>query len=328
DKLYGLDDPMMRQFYEHMKNDPERRKKLKGSKREMYNRLAFLDMQEQKKAAVEKKYADKEAKEAEEKKKAEQDAIESQARIDELVAKGTGKSTKLIQLEREHNDLYNNKWLNDEWQENTPDAERNKTHKRMMAVRQAIKEEQAKLKEQSGVTEAENKVNGLQDAINHKYASGDYTGIDELKKQLEAAKLELAKTVANVSGKAREEARAELNKQRAEYKTLSEKDGVSEDELAEKWKKVEEAEANYKTQDSKYSSAVGEIQAAQEERANNQISQAKQTIETATSQGTFSAWETGSIGNSTAKEQLITMKKMLDELIGINKNTEEGAVTA
>ena len=287
--------------------------------------LQKLRMQEERKAEVNSRY---DTEEENAKKKAEQDALEGQKRRDELVSKGTGKSVRMLQAEREYGELYD-KWFGDEqWQLTASNDERRDVYARMTAARRTIAEEQAKINERNGVTEAENKVNGLQDAINHKYASGDYTGIDELKKQLEAAKLELAKTVANVSGKAREEARTELNKQRAEYKTLSEKDGVSEDELAEKWKKVEEAEANYKTQDSKYSSAVGEIQAAQEERANNQISQAKQTIETATSQGTFSAWEVGSIGNNTARQQLDTMKKMLDELIKINKNTEEGAVVA
>lgn len=183
------------------------------------------------------------------------------------------------------------------------------------------------------VKKAQNKVNELQETINDKYVNGEKSGkdnrsIDTLKKELQKAQVELAKTVADVSGKARVEARDERDKELAKYNKMKVDENVTNEELQKQWAIVEQAERKYKEQDREYNSAVGTIQAAQEERANNQISAAKQQIDSATTQGTFSAWETGSIGNSTAKEQLITMKKMLDELIGINKNTEEGAVTA
>ena len=105
-------------------------------------------------------------------------------------------------------------------------------------------------------------------------------------------------------------------------------EGASNADLEKQWAVVEAARKKYDEQNNQYQNAVGFVQAAQEERANNEISQAKQTIQTATSQGTFNAWEVGSIGNNTARQQLDTMKKMLDELVKIGKNTEEGAVTA
>ena len=287
--------------------------------------LQKLRMQEEKKAEVNSRY---DAEEANAKKKAEQDALESQNRRDELVSKGTGKSVRMIQAEREYDKLYNQYWGNDEWQLTASNDERRKVSAQMEYARKNIEKERAKSEAQLEVTTKKGTVSSLEDAIKHKYASGDRTGIDELKKQLDAAKLELAKTVANVSGKAREEARAELDKQRSEYNTLAGRNGVTEEELAEKWKKVEEAEANYKKQDSEYSSAVGEIQSAQEARAKNAIDAAKQTYDSGVSRGTFNAWEASSIGNTTARQQLETMKKMLDELIKINKNTEEGAVVA
>ena len=181
------------------------------------------------------------------------------------------------------------------------------------------------------VATAKNKVKKLQETIDAKYLNDENAGNDNrtiamLEEELKAAQVELARTVATVSGKARKEAETQFNKELQEYKQLK-RSGASSDELETKWKQVEQAEVEFKKQDNEYTKAIGEIKASQEAAANNQIDQAKQNFEIA-SQGTFSAWETGSIGNSTAKEQLITMKKMLDELIGINKNTEEGAVTA
>ena len=184
----------------------------------------------------------------------------------------------------------------------------------------------------ASVIEAQKRVDDLQDSISAKRIGAktdDNRSIKALQAELDKAKLDLAKTIAKTSGQARVEARKKYESELASFDDMKKFSSLhSVDEMKAQWERVEKAKAEMDKQNNEYNSAVGTIQAAQEERANNQISAAKQQIDSATTQGTFSAWETGSIGNSTAKEQLITMKKMLDELIGINKNTEEGVVTA
>lgn len=281
EKLYGLEDPMMRKWYEKYKNDPQAREELarrgrrgNGFNIEDYNRLAFLDMQAQKRAAIEKKYADQEA-EAE-RQRAEKEAAEKKRRA-ELMAQGEDTTAE-------------------------------------------------------SVRKAQEKVQTLQDAINGKVMGtgdkNDKRTIPQIQQELQAAQLELNKAVATSTGKSRIEARQEWQRQLAEYNRMKADEGVSNDDLEKQWAVVESAKKKYDEQNNQYQNAVGFVQAAQEERANNEISQAKQTIQTATSQGTFNAWEVGSIGNNTARQQLDTMKKMLDELVKIGKNTEEGAVTA
>ncbi len=174
------------------------------------------------------------------------------------------------------------------------------------------------------VAKAENKVNQIQERINQKVLNGE--AIDLLKKELDAAKVELARTVATVSGQARIEARTQYEKELREYNQLK-RSGVSNEELSAKWKQVEQAQAEWKKQDSEYASAVGVIQASREASANNQIELARENFESV-SRGTFNAWEVGSIGNTTAKEQLVTLKNMLNELIELRKNAEEGGIFA
>ena len=174
------------------------------------------------------------------------------------------------------------------------------------------------------VAKAENKVNQIQERINQKVLNGE--AIDLLKKELDAAKVELARTVATVSGQARIEARTQYEKELREYNQLK-RSGVSNEELSAKWKQVEQAQAEWKKQDNEYTSAVGVIQASREASANNQIELARENFESI-SRGTFNAWEVGSIGNTTAKEQLVTLKNMLNELIELRKNAEEGGIFA
>jgi len=174
------------------------------------------------------------------------------------------------------------------------------------------------------VAKAENKVNQIQERINQKVLNGE--AIDLLKKELDTAKVELARTVATVSGQARIEARTQYEKELREYNQLK-RSGVSNEELSAKWKQVEQAQAEWKKQDNEYTSAVGVIQASREASANNQIELARENFESV-SRGTFNAWEVGSIGNTTAKEQLVTLKNMLNELIELRKNAEEGGIFA
>lgn len=176
----------------------------------------------------------------------------------------------------------------------------------------------------ASVANAENKVNQIQERINQKVLNGE--AFDLLKKELDAAKVELARTVATVSGQARIEARTQYEKELREYNQLK-RSGVSNEELSAKWKQVEQAQAEFKKQNSEYTNAVGVIQASREASANNQIELARENFESV-SRGTFNAWEVGSIGNTTAKEQLVTLKNMLNELIELRKNAEEGGIFA
>lgn len=181
------------------------------------------------------------------------------------------------------------------------------------------------------VIDAQEAVDALQDAWDAKtMGTGDKKDkrtVTQIQKELQAAQLELDKAVATATGKGRIEARKEWQEQLTEYNKMK-SEGASNADLEKQWAVVESARKKYDEQNNQYQNAVGSVRAAQEEQANNEISQAKQAVQTATSQGTFNAWEVGSIGNNTARQQLDTMKKMLDELVKIGKNTEEGAVTA
>lgn len=279
-KLVGLDDKMFRAYYEKYKNNPELRAQLKskggfetGFSREIYDRMAFLERQQERIKQVNQKYDDLDAEEAQKKK--DKEAAEKKRR-EELMANGVDTRDK-------------------------------------------------------DVIDAQKAVDALQDAWDAKtMGTGDKKDkrtVTQIQKELQAAQLELDKAVATATGKGRIEARQEWKNQLAEYNKMK-AEGASNADLEKQWAVVEAAEKKYNDQNNQYQSAVGSVRAAQEERANNEISQAKQTIQTATSQGTFNAWEVGSIGNNTARQQLDTMKKMLDELVKIGKNTEEGAVTA
>ena len=283
--------------------------------------LQFLRMQEERRAAIEEKYAKEEA---ENRKKADEEAAAKQKRSDELTAYGVrGGDTRLIEAEREYNELYNKLYGGGE----LSDEERRSTYRQMVKARARLKEEQANTKERAGLEDQKDAVAALQRQIDAKIQSGNRDGLDELKKQLEDAKLELAKTVATVSGKARETAQKEYEKERAEYEKMVQNNATDE-ELEKQREKVEAAKAERDKQDRDYTDAVGEIQASREKEAQSRMDAAKQQLDSATSRGTFNAWEAGSIGNSTARQQLETTKKMLDELIKIQKNTEEGTVTA
>ena len=285
--------------------------------------LQKLRMQEERKAEVNAKY---DQLDADEKKKAEEEAIAKQQKSDELAAYGVkGGNSRLIAAQREYNELYNKLYLNDNL--NRPEEERRSIYQQMVQARARMKEEQANTKARAGVEDQKSGIAELQKQLNEKIVNNDFEGRDELKKQIEDAQLELAKTVATVSGKARETAQKEYDKERAEYQKMVE-NGATNDELEKQREKVEAAKTERDKQSQEYDNAVGEIQAAQEREAKNRIDTAKQQLDSATSRGTFNAWETGTIGNTTARQQLETSKKMLDELIKIQKNTEEGAVTA
>ena len=283
--------------------------------------LQFLRMQEERKGDVNTKYDNLDA---EAKKKAEEEAAAKQKHSDELTAYGIrGGDTRLVEAEREYNDLYNKLYGGEE----LSDEERRSTYRQMVKARARMKEEQANTKERAGLEDQKDAVAALQRQIDAKIQSGNRDGLDELKKQLDDAKLELAKTVATVSGKARDTAQKEYEKERAEYEKMVQNNATDE-ELEAQREKVEAAKAERDKQNRDYTDAVGEIQASQEKEAQSRMDAAKQQLDSATSRGTFNAWETGTIGNTTAKEQLATTKKMLDELIKIQKNTEEGTVTA
>ena len=285
--------------------------------------LQKLRMQEERKAEVNAKY---DQLDADEKKKAEEEAIAKQQKSDELAAYGVkGGNSRLIAAQREYNELYNKLYLNDNL--NRPEEERRSIYQQMVQARARMQEEQANTKARAGVEDQKSGIAELQKQLNEKIVNNDFEGRDELKKQIEDAQLELAKTVATVSGKARETAQKEYDKERAEYQKMVE-NGATNDELEKQREKVEAAKTERDKQSQEYDNAVGEIQAAQEREAKNRIDTAKQQLDSATSRGTFNAWETGTIGNTTARQQLETSKKMLDELIKIQKNTEEGAVTA
>lgn len=283
--------------------------------------LQFLRMQEERKGDVNTKH---DKIDADAKKKAEEEAAAKQKHSDELTAYGIrGGDTRLVEAEREYNELYNKLYGGGE----LSDEERRSTYRQMVKARARMKEEQANTKERAGVEDQKSGIAELQKQLNEKIVNNDFEGRDELKKQIEDAQLELAKTVATVSGKARETAQKEYDKERAEYQKMVE-NGATNDELEKQREKVEAAKTERDKQSQEYDNAVGEIQAAQEREAKNRIDTAKQQLDSATSRGTFNAWETGTIGNTTARQQLETSKKMLDELIKIQKNTEEGAVTA
>lgn len=283
--------------------------------------MQFMRMQDERKSEVNSKYDNLDA---DAKKKAEEEAAAKQKHSDELTAYGIrGGDTRLVEAEREYNELYNKLYGGGE----LSDEERRSTYRQMVKARARMKEEQANTKARSGLEDQKDAVAALQRQVDAKIESGDRKGLDELKKQLDDAKLELAKTVATVSGKARETAQKEYDKERAEYEKMVQNNATDE-ELEAQREKVEAAKAERDKQDRGYTDAVGEIQASQEKEAQSRMDAAKQQLDSATSRGTFNAWEAGSIGNSTARQQLETTKKMLDELIKIQKNTEEGTVTA
>lgn len=259
-----INDPLTRKWYEQRKGQDQSR--WSQSQRAFFASLQFQDVQEQKRADIEKKYADQEA----------QERQRQEQRRAELMAKGEDNTDK-------------------------------------------------------SVATAKNKVKKLQETIDAKYlndvnAGNDNRTIAMLEEELKAAQVELARTVATVSGKARKEAETQFNKELQEYKQLK-RSGASSDELETKWKQVEQAEVEFKKQDNEYTKAIGEIKASREASANNQIELARENFESA-SRGTFNAWEVGSIGNTTAKEQLVTLKNMLNELIELRKNAEEGGIFA
>ena len=144
-------------------------------------------------------------------------------------------------------------------------------------------------------------------------------GVQEADAEVDKAKLNLAKTVAEVSGEARQTAYGKMAQAQEAYDQAKESgaDNATLDNLA---KAVTDAQQEFQRENDKYFAAVGEL------RQENEAQAAEAVQTTLSSSGTFSAYGLDAVATSDIpKQTLDVLKKLLDNTNEIKKEQKNDA---
>ena len=137
--------------------------------------------------------------------------------------------------------------------------------------------------------------------------------------ELKTSQEELAKAVAEASGKARGKAADELAQAQEEY-DQAKRDGKDNQTLNELLEAVKKAQEKYDTENERYFAAVGQLRKEQEDEV-------KDAVETTlSSSGTFSAYGMdAAVTSDIPKQTLEVLKKLLDNTDEIKKEQKNDA---
>ena len=147
-------------------------------------------------------------------------------------------------------------------------------------------------------------------------------GVKEADAEVDKAKLNLARTVAEVSGEARQEAYGKMTEAQEAY-DQAQQSGADKATLDNLAKAVTDAQKKFERENEKYFSAIGELRQETEE----QTAEAVQT--TLSSSGTFSAYGMdAAVVSDIPQQQLDVLRKLLDNTDEIKEEQKnEGTYT-
>lgn len=179
--------------------------------------------------------------------------------------------------------------------------------------------------EDTRLTNAQKNVSAAEDAVAAAVLNGG--NVEAADEGLRKAKLELAQTVAEVSGEARAKAKKEYDALQNEYELAKER-GAGNDELNQLWKALEEAGKRLEEENSKYFSAVAEIRGLRpdeplpEEEVQDAVSTSMRVS------GSFSAYglEAAAAGTNIAMETLDYIKKIFGQVEEVKNNQTAGVL--
>ncbi len=164
---------------------------------------------------------------------------------------------------------------------------------------------------------AKGKVESAKSARAEAVLSGDRDALAKTTAELKAAELELAKTVATVSGTDRTNARKALNDAQAEY-DARQKAGADNATLNALAEKITKARDTVDKADSEYYAAVAQVESAAPPKE-AEVKAAAEAVITS-SQGTFSAYGLDALTqNNIPQETLDWVKKAVERLTNIDE---------
>ena len=175
------------------------------------------------------------------------------------------------------------------------------------------------------LTNAKKNVSAAEDIVADAVINGG--NVEAADEGLRKAKLELAQTVAKVSGEARAKAKTEYEALQNKYE-LAKKKGAGNDELNQLWKALEEAGKRLEEENSKYFSAVAEIRGLRpdEPLPEEEVQDAVQTSMRVS--GAFSAYglEAAAAGTNIAMETLDYIKRIFGQVEEVKNNQTAGVL--